>query len=193
MEQLTIQSTTAVSSVLDSLNPDNGKSETSLLSGLNDNSSSSGTDRVNLDLSAVYKSLTVLGDEVIKKLNELLGDKVPGGIQSLKPEEHTSEATADRIVQGVTGLFGIFQAQHKDLEGEALMSAFLDTVRGGIKTGYNSAMGSLSDIGALQFDGVKEGIDKTMTLVEQGLQAFADHYLGKDKEPAPTQETTQST
>lgn len=52
----------------------------------------------------------------------------------------------------------------------------MDTIRGGIKEGYNQAMGTLSDIGALQFDGVQSGIDQTMKLVDEKLKAFETQW-----------------
>ncbi len=148
-------------------------------------------DRSTVDLSAVYKSLTVLGQEVVKKLNDLLKNEVPGGIESLKPENHTAEKTAQRIVDGVTGLLAVFQKQNSNLEGEALLEKFMSTIRGGIQQGYNQASKTLGDIGAFQFAGVEDGIKETMKLVDQKLQAFEDNYR-KEHGLTVTQETETS-
>lgn len=139
-------------------------------------SSASAEDSVNVGMDDIYKSLTILGDKVIAKLDELLKADVPGGIASLSPEQHTPEATAQRIVDGTTALFSIYARQHKDMEGEELFDSFMETIRKGIKQGYNDAMGTLGDIGALKIGGVQEGISETMRLVEEKLQAFEENY-----------------
>ena len=141
------------------------------------------SDPVGVDLSQVYKSLTILGDTIVQKLNELLKKDLPDGIGSLKPEEHTPEATAQRIVDGSTALFQVFAKQNKGLEGEDLLDTFMSTIRGGIKQGYGEASGILGDLGALDIDGVKSGIEETMRLVEEKLKAFEDNYR-KSLKPA---------
>lgn len=140
------------------------------------NSLASTSDLVTANMDGVYKSLTVLGDKVISKLNELLAAEVPEGITSLNPEEHTAEATAQRIADGTTALFSIYAKQNPDKDGEELISSFMETIRGGIKDGYNEAMAALGDIGALDIDGVSSSIEKTMALVEEKLKAYEDTY-----------------
>jgi len=137
----------------------------------------SAVDSVNINMKEVYKSLTVLGREVVRKLDEILGDQLPGGIASLKPEEHTPEATADRIVSGVTSLLGVYAKQNPELEGEELIASFMSTVRGGVEEGYAQAASILGDIGAFEIDGVESGIGRTMELVEEKLQAFEEQFL----------------
>lgn len=150
------------------------------------------SDKISIGMDKVYKSLTVLGDEVIKKLNEALGDDLPGGIASLNPEEHTSEKTADRIVAGVTSMLPVFSKQNPNLQGEELISKFMDTIRGGVSSGYQSAVGILGDIGAFEFDGVKDDISKTMDLVEEKLKAFEDQYRKDNGLASGADETTVS-
>ena len=156
-------------------------------------------DLVEVALDDVYKGLTVLGQKVISKLEEILGDKLPeGGIAALNPEEQTPEATSQRIVDGVTALLPVFEAQNPDLEGEELLNEFMSTIRGGIEQGYAEAMDILDSIGALQFDSVTSGIEKTMELVEEKLQAFESNYrenvLGQEKkEETPENSTSKPT
>ncbi|MCB0334189.1 MAG: DUF5610 domain-containing protein [Bdellovibrionales bacterium] len=117
-------------------------------------------------------SLTISAEEVLQKLNELLSDKLPEGIESLRPEEHTPEATADRIVQGATAFFDIYAQQNPDLEGEELLNSFMSTIRSGIETGYNDAFKTLEGIGAFELDGIQAGIEETKTLIEEKLVAY---------------------
>ncbi len=157
------------------------------------------TDTADVSMAPVYKSLTVLADEVIAKLEEILGKDLPEGIASLKPEDHTPEATAQRILDGTTALLGVYAHQHPELEGQELLNSFMKTIRGGIKEGYEQAMGILGDIGALGIDGVQSGIERTMQLVEEGLKEFEKRFMeesglspGKDSAAKP-QDTEQST
>lgn len=123
-------------------------------------------------INSLFKGLSVTANEIVNKLNELLKSKLPNGIQSLKPEEVTPEATADKIVTGVTGLFDTYAQQHPDLKGEELLNSFMKEVHSGVKKGYDDAYSTLDDLGAFQFDGVKDGVQKTMDLIEKKLQAF---------------------
>lgn len=141
-------------------------------------------DQVNIKVKEVYKGLTLLAQKVLSKLDEILQAELPNGIASLNPEDHTAEKTAQRIADGVTALFPIFAKQNPELQGEELMSAFLETVNGGIKQGYSEAVDILKGIGAFEFEGVESGIEETMKLVDQKLKAFADNFLSSLKPKA---------
>lgn len=159
-------------------------------------SNSSPEDRVDLDMKGIYKSLTVFADEVLKKLDELLKNDLPDGVRSLKPEDHTPEKTADRIVSGVLNLFDVYKNQNPEKEGEDLIKSFLSTVKGGIKQGHDDAMKVLGDIGALDFEGVEDGISKTMELVESKLNDWEKNKLeelnaSKNEAAPPKEEVKQ--
>jgi hypothetical protein len=134
-------------------------------------------DRSDASMKEIYKSLTAVAEEVLRKLEKILGKDLPGGISSLVPEEHTAEKTSQRIVDGVTALLPVFAKQNPELEGAELLNRFMETIRGGIDQGYTEAMGILGDIGALDFEGVESGIAETMRLVDEKLKTFADSYL----------------
>lgn len=147
-----------------------------------------GDDRVSIDLTDVYKSLSILGDTIIKELDTILKEEVPGGIASLDPDQFTPEKTAQRIVDGSLMLYGVFEKQYAKKNPEAkeeeITEKFMSTIRGGISKGYAQASSILGDLGAFEFDGVKSGIEETMRLVEEKLKAFEESKtVNKDPKP----------
>ena len=144
------------------------------------------TDSVEIGFGDLYKGLTISAQQIVDKLNEMLKAELPNGLQSLKPEDVTPEATASRIVSGTTAMFDAFAKKHPELEGEELLTGFMDTIRGGIQQGYDDAYGILKGLGAFEFEGVEDGIKKTMQLVEEKLKAFEEmkrKELGLDTSP----------
>ncbi|MCB0320115.1 MAG: DUF5610 domain-containing protein [Bdellovibrionales bacterium] len=129
------------------------------------------------------EALAIKTQEIIKKLNELLKEEVPGGIESLKPEDFTPEATAERIVTQITSLFPAFQKQHSNLSPEESLSRFLDLVREGVDKGYTAAVGILDDLGAFEIDGVQESLEATRSLIEEKLVAFENFKKSPPSEP----------
>lgn len=119
-------------------------------------------------------ALVLSAEEIISKINQLLRDKVPQGIESLDPAEFTPEATADKIVKGVTSLFSAYAKQNPKLDPEKLISSFMEQVRSGVDRGYSEAFEILEGLGAFKFDGVQSGIEKTKQLVGERLAAFED-------------------
>ena len=84
----------------------------------------------------------------------------------------TPDATAERIVSGVTAFFDAYAKQNPDLEGEELIESFMKEVRSGVDKGYDEAFKILEDLGAFEFDGVKDGVQQTKALIESKLQAW---------------------
>ena len=113
-------------------------------------------------------------DEILRRINKELGDQLPEGVESLDPAEHTPEATADRIVSGVTAFFDAFARQNKNLKGDELVDTFIETVKRGVQKGYDDAYGILEGIGAFNVEGVREGIEQTKILIETKLNSFAE-------------------
>lgn len=147
-------------------------------------------DSSSVNFQDLYKSLTITAKEIVDKINEKLSASLPDGVQSLKPEDVTPEATADRIVKGVVGLYSIYAKQNKGLEGEDLLISFIDTVKSGIDAGYSDAIGILENLGAFQYDGVREGLAKTRSLIDEKLAKFetekrSELGLAPPKDAAP--------
>jgi len=100
----------------------------------------------------------------------------------------TPENTAKRIVDGATSFFEGFKNAHPELEGEALMSQFMDVVGGGLIQGFDEARSILGDLNVLEGT-IAENIDTTYQLVEQGMQAFEKEFLAMLAETmAPVEE-----
>lgn len=130
------------------------------------------TDRVSVSNFDLPKSLLIKGQKIVEQLNELLKADLPGGLQSLKPEEVTPEATADRIVKQTTAFFDAYAEQNPELEGEELLNKFMDAVRSGVQKGYDEAYNILDGLGAFDFEGVRDGVEMTKALIESKLDAF---------------------
>ena len=152
-------------------------------------------DSSSVNFQDLYKSLTITAKEIVDKINEKLSASLPDGVQSLKPEDVTPEATADRIVKGVVGLYSIYAKQNKGLEGEDLLISFIDTVKSGIDAGYSDAIGILENLGAFHYDGVREGLAKTRSLIDEKLAKFetekrSELGLAPHKDTAPPKATS---
>lgn len=129
-------------------------------------------DKVDVSFQDLYKALSLSAKQIVDKINALLGNKLPDGVQSLKPEDVTPEATAERIVKGSTAFFDIFAKQNPNLSGEELLNRFMDTIRGGIAQGYGEAFRILEGLGAFEYEGVKKGVEETKRLIDEKLAAY---------------------
>lgn len=129
-----------------------------------------------LDLSPVKRkrALSLTAKEIVSKINELLKLQLPEGVESLSAEETTPEATAKRIVDGVTGFYDVFAKQNPTLKDDELLDAFMSEIRGGVDQGYSDAYETLDGLGAFEFNGVREGVEKTRSLIDELLQKFED-------------------
>lgn len=127
-----------------------------------------------VDINRLTQGLSVTADQVLQKLNELLADKVPNGIQNLNPEDYTPEKTASSVVNSITALFSNYVKSNPELSPEEALTRFMAAARSGVDTGYNDAAKTLEGIGAFQFDGVQSGIEKTKELIASKLNAFEE-------------------
>ena len=123
-----------------------------------------------------YTGLAISADEILEKINESLS-QYGRTVEQLRPEDATPEATANRILKGVEGFFGAYKDQNPDLSDEELVDGFIEAVGGGIEKGYAEAYEILKGIGAFSFEGVEEGVDKTLSLLKSGLGEMRTRLL----------------
>lgn len=134
----------------------------------------SGDDSSVVDINRLTQGLSVTADQVLQKLNELLAEKVPGGIQSLNRDDYTPERTASSVVDSITALYSNYVKSNPELSPEEALTRFMAAARSGVDTGYGDAAKTLEGIGAFQFDGVQSGIEKTKELIASKLNAFEE-------------------
>jgi len=85
------------------------------------------------------------------------------------------EATAERILSFSTGLFSLYQQQHPKMSEQEQAEKFVEIIGGGIETGFTEARDILDGLGVLEGD-IAENIDKTFSLVQEGLLAFQEKF-----------------
>lgn len=123
-----------------------------------------------------YTGLAISAEEILKKLNEALG-KYGQSVEQLKPEDATPEATSDRILKGIKGLFAAYKSQNPELSGAELVDGFIAEAKKGVQAGYDDAHETLKGIGAFSFEGLEDTISKTLTLVTDGLSSLRDELI----------------
>lgn len=148
--------------------------QATIISSTLDQGSNDAIDTVDTSLSGLYAGLTGTTKSIIDKLNELLKAKLPNGIQSLKPEEVTPEATAERIVKGIAGLFSAYSKSNPDLSNEEIIEKFMNAARSGVQAGYDDAFDTLKGLGAFDIDGVQGGVEQTKILLETKLKELEE-------------------
>jgi Domain of unknown function (DUF5610) len=132
-----------------------------------------------IDLSQASQTLALSAQEILEKINKLISDKLPNGVESLNPEDHTAERTAETIVSGITALFSKFKESNPELSPEDQIKRFMDAARSGVETGYSQAYEALDGLGAFSIEGVKSGIEQTKILIADKLDAFEKSQLNQ--------------
>ncbi|MGL6123664.1 MAG: DUF5610 domain-containing protein [Shewanella sp.] len=88
------------------------------------------------------------------------------------------EATAERIVSFATQFFSIHQQQNSGMSFSDQLDSFMGIIGGAIDNGFKEAKDILSGLKVLQGD-IADGVDKTYSLVQEGLQTFRDSFNKK--------------
>lgn len=110
-------------------------------------------------------------EEIIDKLNELLAEHLPGGIESIQNQEFTPESAAEFVLDGVNALFEQYRLSRPNLSQDDL-NRFFSAVKQGVERGYSSAHQSLKEIGALELDGVEATISRALKLIQERVSEF---------------------
>lgn len=124
--------------------------------------------------SSPIASQELLTRTVLDALNQKLEASFgPNAIQTAYEQglDVSPQATADRIVQGATGLFARFSEKYADLTDSERLDSFLTTIRSGIEQGFKEARDILEGLNVLQGE-IASNIDETYSLVQQGLDNF---------------------
>lgn len=144
--------------------------------------------------TAPSDALKMTFQAAMDKINEILQAELPQSDVDTPPpiseaalkaqggmDYWTPENTAKRIVDGTTAFLSGYQQAHPELQGEALINGFLDVIGGGIKDGFDSAKDILGGLDVLKGD-IASNIEKTYTLVQEGLTKFKNDFLGAQAE-----------
>lgn len=92
-------------------------------------------------------------------------------------QDWSVEATAQRIVDFSTGLYGVFREQHADLSEEEAKELFEQTLRDAVDTGYGQAVQVLQ--GMSMSDDILGQAEATITRVHE---LFDDYFKEEDAE-----------
>ena len=142
---------------------------------------------LNVSIGSENEPLALLYKTAITNINEALkGQYGDDAIQNAASQDNSAEATAQRIVSLSTGFFDAFKKQNPDLDDDAALSKFMDTISGGMEKGFKEARDILGGLKVLGGD-IAGNIDETYALVQKGYADFiAAHSSKKDDAAAPT-------
>lgn len=140
---------------------------------------------LNVSIGAQNDPLALVYKSAITSINEALqGQYGDDAIQNAAAQDNSAEATASRIVSLSTGFFDAFKKQNPDLDDDAALSKFMDTISGGMEKGFKEARDILEGLKVLGGD-IAGNIDKTYELVQKGYADFIAAH-GSKKEDAAT-------
>ena len=150
-------------------------------------------------VDAVNVNIRVDGGFANRVLNDSLNDKLNAMFQEAGMDttvdsllqsgvDFSPEATANRIVEFATGLFGQYQANNEGTEEGEQVEGFVAMIKGAVEEGFAGAQEMLEGLGEIDPD-VQGGIDKTFDLVMKGIDDWASERAeqvatGADEEGA---------
>ena len=154
-----------------------------------------GTIKKQLNAAIIESSLKfnkTIGDQpqslllktALQGINEALKER---GVESSVEDAYESgidfspEATAERIVSFSTQFFGAYREQHPEMGEEESLTAFVNIISGGIDQGFSEAKDILGSLKVLEGD-IASNIDKTYSLVQEGLQSFVESFSKKEED-----------
>ncbi|MGL4938756.1 DUF5610 domain-containing protein [Shewanella sp.] len=141
----------------------------------------------NVNIQSGDNSLTLLYRAAMDSINHALAPGVGNNAaQSIYNQglDTSPTATADRIVGFATQYFNLHQKQNPAMNFDEQLDSFMTIIGDAIDTGFKDASGILSGLKVLQGD-IANNIDKTYSLVQEGLQAFKES-VKPDEAKKPT-------
>ena len=141
----------------------------------------------NDSLSLLYKTaLEGINAELEPVLGENAAQKIyDSGIDT------SPEATAERIVAFATGFYSRYKEFFPGASEEETLDKFLGVIDGGIEKGFNDAKDILKGLKVYEGE-VESGVDKTYSLVMQGLTSFREKMLEMATNPPADDDNTGS-
>ncbi len=139
-----------------------------------------------VSLSAKNDPLALVYQAAIDAINEELAPTMgENAIERTQRQglDVSPEATAERIVSLTTAMFSRFQEQRSELSPAEQIDRFLELISGGIDQGFAEARDILDGLGVLEGE-IKDNIDRTYDLVQQGLQQFGERFTSIDNAAA---------
>ena len=122
-------------------------------------------------LALVYKS-------AIENLNDVLRPELgDNAIQAASSQDNSPEATAGRIVDFITNMFGLFKQNNVDKDDGTNVDDYMSLVLKGVDQGFKEARGILDGLKVLNGD-IASNIDKTYDLVQKSLADFVAKIKG---------------
>ncbi|EJN01216.1 DUF5610 domain-containing protein [Herbaspirillum sp. YR522] len=122
-------------------------------------------------LALVYKS-------AIENLNDVLRPELgDNAIEAASSQDNSPEATAGRIVDFITNMFGLFKQNNVDQDDSTNVDDYMSLVLKGVDQGFKEARGILDGLKVLNGD-IASNIDKTYELVQKSLADFVAKIKG---------------
>jgi len=130
-----------------------------------------------VNISAIKNPTELILQSAMEKINEMFAPYLGEGAIGKAVEsgmDMSPKATAERILSFATQLIGRVEVQQADLPVEEQRSReqLFNNLQSGIEKGFEQARGILEGLQALN-GGVKETVDNTYDLVQQGLNELS--------------------
>ena len=140
----------------------------------------------NDSLSLLYKTaLEGINAELEPVMGENAAQKIyDSGIDT------SPEATADRIVAFATGFYSRYKELNPGKSEEETLDSFMQIIGGGIEKGFSDAKDILKGLKVYEGE-VEGGVDKTYSLVMQGLNSFREKMLELAANPAQPDDSAE--
>lgn len=142
--------------------------------------------QLDVNIKSGDQSMTLLYRAAIESINKELAPTMgENAIQTAYDNgvDTSPEATADRIVSFATQFFSIHQQRNSGMNLDEQLDSFMGIIGGAIDNGFKEAKDILSGLKVLQGD-IADGVNKTYSLVQEGLLAFRDSFNKKTDETA---------